>query len=375
MEMAQIEGRGQKLKEEIEMIKNHVNLNQNKVKVVQEDIERLKATILQIEEEQTQCDQSLRKISEEQVAKERELQRLREHLNYMKGCQQDTRNKNNIITSLLKAQREGSLQGIFGRLGDLGTIDQQYDCAITTSCGVLDHIVVDNIINAEKCIQFLRDHRIGSGKFICLDKIIQQNKNQREKPFNPPEGSLRLYDLIRSSDEKFKDAFYFGLKDTLVCDTLDLATRIAYGQFRHRVVTLKGDLIEKSGTMSGGGKPRTGGMSTVIVPEFTEDQINEVQQQVNALQTEVQKLREERPHLDELKRKNQQRLQQNQIQLQKAEIEHNQFKQTLGQLEFKFGQLNKELEKAQADDLRVEKLRKEIQDDSNFLSDLNPKID
>jgi structural maintenance of chromosome 4 len=56
-----------------------------------------------------------------------------------------------------------------------------------------------------------------------------------------------------------------------VCDGIDLATRIAYGQQRHRVVTLQGQLIEKSGTMSGGGKPRTGGMSNVVVQEFTED--------------------------------------------------------------------------------------------------------
>ena len=67
------------------------------------------------------------------------------------------------------------------------------------------------------------------------------------------------------TDDKFKDAFYFALKDTLVCETIDVATRIAYGQQRHRVVTLKGELIEKSGTMSGGGKPKTGGMSSIIV--------------------------------------------------------------------------------------------------------------
>jgi len=48
-------------------------------------------------------------------------------------------------------------------------------------------------------------------------------------------------------------------------------------------VTLKGELIEKSGTMSGGGKPRTGGMNNVIVQEFSDDQINECEYQVNTL--------------------------------------------------------------------------------------------
>jgi chromosome segregation ATPase len=37
------------------------------------------------------------------------------------------------------------------------------------------------------------------------------------------------------------------------------------------VVTLKGEKIEKSGTMTGGGKPRTGGMSSRFVEEFSED--------------------------------------------------------------------------------------------------------
>jgi chromosome segregation ATPase len=40
-------------------------------------------------------------------------------------------------------------------------------------------------------------------------------------------------------------------------------------------VTLRGELIEKSGTMSGGGKPKTGGMSNVIVQEFTDEQVHE----------------------------------------------------------------------------------------------------
>lgn len=91
----------------------------------------------------------------------------------MKASQAELRNKNNILTALLKGQKDGVLQGIFGRLGDLGTIEQVYDCAVTTSCGVLDHIVVDNIGNGENCIKFLREHKVGSGKFICLDKVAQ----------------------------------------------------------------------------------------------------------------------------------------------------------------------------------------------------------
>ncbi len=59
-----------------------------------------------------------------------------------------------------------------------------------------------------------------------------------------------------------------AMRDTLVCETLDIGSIIAYGTPRRRVVTLRGDLIEMSGTMSGGGKPRSGGMSNGQASEF-----------------------------------------------------------------------------------------------------------
>ena len=62
-----------------------------------------------------------------------------------------------------------------------------------------------------------------------------------------PEGVPRLFDLVRVKDECFRPVFYFALRDTLVADNLEQATRIAYGKTRHRVVTLTGQLIETSG--------------------------------------------------------------------------------------------------------------------------------
>ena len=62
-----------------------------------------------------------------------------------------------------------------------------------------------------------------------------------------PEGVPRLFDLIRVKDKSFLPVFYFALRDTLVANDLEQATRIAYGRTRHRVVTLAGQLIETSG--------------------------------------------------------------------------------------------------------------------------------
>ena len=62
-----------------------------------------------------------------------------------------------------------------------------------------------------------------------------------------PEGVPRLFDLVKVKDDGFLPVFYFALRDTLVADNLEQATRIAYGKTRHRVITLAGQLIETSG--------------------------------------------------------------------------------------------------------------------------------
>ena len=67
--------------------------------------------------------------------------------------------------------------------------------------------------------------------------------------------TLTLFQLLQVSDKRLAVAWYFALKDTVVANDLDQASRIAYGPDKRfaRVVTLEGALIEPSGTMSGGG--------------------------------------------------------------------------------------------------------------------------
>ena len=55
--------------------------------------------------------------------------------------------------------------------GDLGTITDKYDVAISTACGALDNVVVDNMETAVKCVQFLKENNVGTATFIGLEKV------------------------------------------------------------------------------------------------------------------------------------------------------------------------------------------------------------
>jgi structural maintenance of chromosome 4 len=93
---------------------------------------------------------------------------------------------------------------------------------------------------------------------------MRNQEANRKRAFQVPQSSQRLFDLIESKDEKFLNAFYFATKDTLVCDDIKIGTHVAFNSVQgrtFRVVTPGGEMIESSGVMSGGGKPKVGGMS------------------------------------------------------------------------------------------------------------------
>ena len=159
-----------------------------------------------------------------------------------------------VLSSLLSAQSAGKLSGIIGRLGDLGIIPGRYDAAVTTACSALNDIVVDSEASAGHAIAHLKRHQLGRARFILLDKVAREAK-EMEAPWTAVAGAERLFDLVEVREERVRAAFWFALKNTLVCSGMDEAMKVGYEKGkRRRVVTLDGKLIEATGTMSGGGQ-------------------------------------------------------------------------------------------------------------------------
>lgn len=171
--------------------------------------------------------------------------------------------RSEVVDHLLKATKKGgplAAAGVHGRLGDLGTIPQEYDLSVCLATGnMLDAVVVDSAEGAQRCVQYVRD----KGRITCI--VLKELKIDPSKmdgaPSGMPTGAQRLFDLITPVNAAVRPAFYTVLRDTLVVRDLDSAVSVAYegGRAKWRVITLDGNLIDQSGTMSGGGKPTKSG--------------------------------------------------------------------------------------------------------------------
>ncbi|ADM11826.2 chromosome segregation ATPase [Encephalitozoon intestinalis ATCC 50506] len=188
--------------------------------------------------------------SEEEISREieeieRDLAKTRKEMS--RRMQRAEEHRENEETSWKEREILRSIEhvkGVYGRLSDLGSVESQYDRAFRIAGKGLNSIVVDTTCTAEECISIIKSLGLGRATFIILDRISSE-------PSLPKESVPYLYNLVKCPKE-FRKCFYFALKDTLVCEGLEVAERLAFGKTRKRVVTIDGKLIEKSGVMSGG---------------------------------------------------------------------------------------------------------------------------
>uniref|UniRef100_A0A3Q1IL83 Structural maintenance of chromosomes protein 4 n=1 Tax=Anabas testudineus TaxID=64144 RepID=A0A3Q1IL83_ANATE len=280
-----------------------LNTAKQTLQTTSDTLRERRSAIKDLEVKIPQKEQELKKEELEQLMKmdneAREVVReMRQKVDEAKSSLSSNRSRGKVLDALMQQKKSGRIPGIFGRLGDLGAIDEKYDVAISSSCGALDNIVVDTIDTAQRCVTFLKEQNIGVATFIGLDKMKVWEKNMA--PIRTPENSPRLFDMVRVKDESVRPAFYFALRDTLVAQDMEQATRMAFQKDkRWRVVTLKGQIIEMAGTMTGGGRVLKGRMGSSIGTEVSQVELDRMESKLNDKVLKLQGCQERRLQLEE----------------------------------------------------------------------------
>uniref|UniRef100_A0A0D6QVW1 Structural maintenance of chromosomes protein n=1 Tax=Araucaria cunninghamii TaxID=56994 RepID=A0A0D6QVW1_ARACU len=146
--------------------------------------------------------------------------------------------------------------GVHGRMTDLcRPIQKKYNLAITVAMGkFMDAVVVDDEHTGKECIKYLKDQRLPPQTFIPLQGVRVKQIQEKLRTLG---GSAKLVFDVIQFDPALERAILYAVGNTLVCDGLDEAKALGWGNERYRVVTVDGILLTKSGTMTGG---ITGGM-------------------------------------------------------------------------------------------------------------------
>ncbi|MFQ6538733.1 MULTISPECIES: chromosome segregation protein SMC [Aphanothece] len=199
------------------------------------------------------------RLEQEQTQLEREIARLdsrRETLQESRG------------TGALRMLLEAGLEGIHGPVAQLGEVEDRHRTALEVAAGArLAQVVVDDDRIAARAIELLKQRRAGRLTFLPLNKIrgggsagssggaaLQRGPTADGGALGRGDGRsrdglvARAVELVRH-EPVYAEVFRYVFGDTLVF--VDLASaRRELG--RCRAVTLDGELLEKSGAMTGG---------------------------------------------------------------------------------------------------------------------------
>ncbi len=264
--------------EETKLIQSKLPL-ESELKTLQRDLEDAKTRLAELTEmkENFAANQDLKKTLVEQLQKEmadfkiiqqnamHDLDTTKNEINDLNYNIQMASRKIAVMETKKQMAEESNfgravdtimnakLRGVHAPLVKLGTVDKEFSVAMEVAFGGrMAHIVVDDEHVAGVAIELLKSSNAGRATFIPLNKIKKApTRLQLPRDKGVIDFAINLVDF----DDEYIDAFYYAVGDTIVVEDLESAKKLIG---KYRMVTLQGELLEKSGSMTGGTRLRTG---------------------------------------------------------------------------------------------------------------------
>jgi chromosome segregation protein len=203
------------------------------------------------------------------------------------------------VKEVLKAKdRPDGLRGIHGAVAELVKVPAEYEVAMETALGgALQHVVVDNEANGRAAIAFLKKRQLGRATFLPLDVIRGRSIGEHERrQMTSASGFVGIAVELVQFDPKYEQILSSLLGNVVIASTLEDANRIAAkAQYRYRVVTLEGDVVNPGGSMTGGSQQqkKTNLLSRQRQIEELEKEIASSEQQLKQLKAQSEQMSKE----------------------------------------------------------------------------------
>ncbi|MFD0959446.1 chromosome segregation protein SMC [Paenibacillus chungangensis] len=167
------------------------------------------------------------------------------------------------VKEVLKAARRGSggIVGVHGAVAELIRVPQRIELAVETALGgALQHIVMEDERTARAAIGYLKQRQLGRATFLPLDVIRGRAvSDQERRSAEAVEGFVGVAADLVQCDDRYEAIVRNLLGNVLLAETLEQANKIASRcNYRYRVVTLEGDVVNAGGSMTGGSLQKKG---------------------------------------------------------------------------------------------------------------------
>jgi chromosome segregation protein len=246
---------------QVSELEENVRVHKEKVNEKDTDYQAVSEELLSLLNEFKEIDQRLKKhkedlrVKNERVSKtNNELERAKAKQTSLEEMQENYAGYYAGVRAVM--QETASLDGIVGTVAELIKIPKDYVQAIDTVLGSRSQfVVVENEKAGRDAINYLKRNKKGRATFLPLTTIKARYipKNVQANIANIP-GFIGLASELVENNADVQNIIENLLGQTIVAETLEAANTIAREiNFKNRVVSLEGDVINAGGSMTGGG--------------------------------------------------------------------------------------------------------------------------
>ena len=157
------------------------------------------------------------------------------------------------VKNLMKAQQQ--FEGIQGVVANLISVDDQHRIAIETALGsALQHVVVKNEQVGKTAIQYLAKHRLGRVTFLPQTTLKARHLSDYQMTIlRQSTGFVGIASDLVTTASAYQNIIANLLGTTVIVTDMSAAIQIAKElQYRVRLVTLDGQIMNAGGSMTGG---------------------------------------------------------------------------------------------------------------------------
>ncbi|PFA23952.1 chromosome segregation protein SMC [Bacillus cereus] len=182
------------------------------------------------------------------------VQQARSRKEMLEEMQEDYSGFYQGVREVLKA-RESKLHGIEGAVAELLTVPKEYEVAMEIALGAaMQHVVVQTEEHARAAIAFLKQNRHGRATFLpqAVIKGRSLSFDQLRMVKQHPSFVGVATELVHYNN-KYENIVSNLLGTVVVAKDLRGANELAKQlQYRYRIVTIEGDVVNPGGSMTGG---------------------------------------------------------------------------------------------------------------------------
>lgn len=256
---------------------------------------------------------------------------------------------------LLDCEKNGSLKnGMHGVLANLISVDKQYQTAIEMCLGqALQNIVTDNEQDAKKLVEHLRTNNLGRASFLPITSV-KGNKIDKIKGKNS--GVVGIAAELVNYNKKYEQIVYSLLGRTVIVDDMNNAIDVAkQNNYSFRIVTLKGDVINPSGGITGGSVAQ----KTVNILGRGKE-IEALQKELEILKEKLQKVTSDKEKYEKSVENVMSQSEELDIRLQQTNIVYATEKQKIVSVEENIERLSQRLQKLKQEITKIDEQKSEI---------------